>query len=181
MWHGLSPTEKKPWQAAAKSAKEEHLRVHPDYKYSPRKPGEKRKRQSRKTKQAPAFAADPGLFSFSPIPESAAFAHNDLDLLSPAETLPLADEVSVNFGDAFTAEVTRLVEPTTLLGMEIDDLVPVDYLHDSESLRHDRLEAEFGFDQDEIMPFEQFGEEAFAFRAGADGNATLPSIYSELY
>lgn len=54
-------------------------------------------------------------------------------------------------------------------------------LHDSESLRHDRLEAEFGADLGIDMPLELFGEEALAFRAGADGNATLPSIFSDVF
>jgi transcription factor SOX7/8/10/18 (SOX group E/F) len=91
------------------------------------------------------------------------------------------DNAPVDFGSAFAADVAQLVEPTTLLGLEMDDFVPVDYLHDSESLRHDRLEAEFEPDLEGSMPFDLFGEEAFAFRAGADGNATLPSIYSDLY
>ena len=63
----------------------------------------------------------------------------------------------------------------------MEDLAPIASLHDSESLRHDRLEAEFGADLEGIMPFDLFGEEAFAFRVGADGNATLPSIYADLY
>nr|AER26930.1 MAT1-2-1 mating-type protein [Calophoma clematidina] len=182
MWHGLSPAEKKPWQAAAKSAKEEHLRAYPDYKYSPRKPGEKKKRQSCKAKQAPAFAAELGLFDFPPVPEPTASAYNDLQSLNfISEAPPPVSEVSIDFGAAFAADVAQLVEPTTLLGLDMDDLAPIDHLHDAESLRHDRLEAEFGLYLDGTMPFELFGEEAFAFRAGADGNATLPSIYSDLY
>lgn len=182
MWHGLSPAEKKPWQAAAKSAKEEHLRVHPDYKYSPRKPGEKKKRQSRRPKQAPTFAADPSLFNSPPIPDLTAPTHNDIESATLAQLPPSAVyEIPIDFGATFAADVAQLMEPTTLLGMEMEDLVSVDYLHDSESLRHDRLEAEFGADLEGTMPFDLFGEEAFAFRAGADGNATLPSIYSDLY
>ncbi|KAF2625949.1 MAT1-2-1 mating-type protein, partial [Macroventuria anomochaeta] len=168
MWHSLSPTEKKPWQAAAKSAKEEHLRVHPDYKYSPRKPGEKKKRLSRKAKQAPGFAADSKLFKFSPVPELATLAYNDPQSVTLAEVPPPGvGEVPVDFGTAFAADVAQLMEPATLLGKEIKDLVPVDYLHDSESLRHDRLEAEFGADLDGTIPFDLFGEDAFTFRAGA--------------
>ncbi|KZM23310.1 uncharacterized protein EKO05_0004459 [Ascochyta rabiei] len=181
MWHDLSPAEKKPWQAAAKSAKAEHLRAHPDYKYCPRKPGEKKKRRSRKGKQVPTFAADPALFKFSLVPESTVYTHNNLEPLSLAEALPPVGELHVDFGAAFAADVAQMIEPTTLLGMDMDNLVPADYLHDAESLRHDRLEAEFGLNLEGTMPFELFGEEAFAFRAGADGNATLPSIYSDLY
>ncbi|XPS94698.1 Mating Type protein MAT1-2-1 [Ascochyta lentis] len=181
MWHDLSPAEKKPWQAAAKSAKAEHLRAHPDYKYCPRKPGEKKKRQSRKTKQAPTFAANPALFNLSPVPQSTEYAHSNLEPFNLTEASPLAGEMHTDFGATFAADLVQMMEPTTLLGMDTDNLVPADHLHDSESLRHDRLEAEFGLDLEGNMPFELFGEEAFAFRAGADGNATLPSIYSDLY
>nr|ANK36053.1 MAT1-2-1 [Didymella tanaceti]ANK36062.1 MAT1-2-1 [Didymella tanaceti]AOG62189.1 MAT1-2-1 mating type protein [Didymella tanaceti] len=182
IWHGLSPAEKRPWQAAAKSAKEEHLRAHPDYKYSPRKPGEKKKRQSRKSKQAPTFLADPNLFNFLPVPDLTPPSLDDVESIALAQLPPSSIYQSpIDFGAVFAADVAHLIEPATLLGMEMDDLVTVDYLHDSESLRHDRLETEFGTDLEGTMPFDLFGEEAFAFRAGADGNATLPSIYSDLY
>lgn len=182
MWQSLSPSDKKEWQAAAKSAKEAHLRAHPDYKYSPRKPGEKKKRQSRKAKQAPAFAADPSAFDITPVPELTALARNDhvFDSLAQVSTSAVC-EIPMDFGAALATDVAQLMEPTTLLGLNIDELTPVEFLHDSESLRHDRLEAEFGADLDGLMPFDLYGEEAFAFRAGADGDATLPSIYSDLY
>jgi hypothetical protein len=182
MWRNLSPAEKKPWQAAAELKKKEHLRVHPDYKYSPRKPGEKKKRRSRKPRQAPTFAADPSLFNFSPVPDLTSPPHDDLEPATIAQLPPsTVYERPTNFNATFVADVAQLMEPSTLLGLEMEDLVPVDYQHDSESLRHDRLEAEFGADLEGTMPFDLFGEEAFAFRAGADGNATLPSIYSDLY
>ncbi|KAF2034417.1 hypothetical protein EK21DRAFT_97541 [Setomelanomma holmii] len=47
---------------------------------------------------------------------------------------------------------------------------------DQNSPRPDATSIELGAD-----PFYEFGEEAFAFRAGADGNATLPSIYEHSY
>ena len=182
MWRSLSPAEKKKWQAEAKAAKEAHLQAHPDYKYSPRKPGEKKKRQSRKPKQAPTFATDPSLFSFSPIQDLTSPSHNDLESVTEVQ-LPTSTvfDTPIDFGATFAADVDQLMEPTTLLGLGMEDLVPVDYQHDSETLRHDRLEAEFVADLEGTMPFDLFGEEAFAFRAGADGNATLPWIYSDLY
>lgn len=181
IWHGLSPADKKPWQAAAKSAKDEHSRVHPDYKYSPRKPGEKKKRQSRKAKQAPAFAANPSLFDVSPVPEMTTAAHDDPQTTVLAEfTPPTVTEAPVDFGANFVADVAQLMDETTLLGLDMTALVPNEFLHDTESLRHNKLEAEFGDDFEGTMPFDLFGEEALAFRAGADGNATLPSIFSDL-
>lgn len=182
MWHGLSLAEKKPWQAAAKSAKEEHLRVHPDYKYSPRKPGEKKKRQSRKAKQAPTFTADPSLFEISPVSETTTTAHNIPQTIAVADNSPTkVCEAPIGFNATLSADTPQLMEPTALLGLDMHDLGSIDYLHDSETLRHDKLESEFGIDLEGTMPFDLFGEESFAFRAGADGNATLPSIYSDLY
>lgn len=182
IWRSLSAAERKPWQAQAEEAKKVHLREHPDYKYSPRKPGEKKKRQSRKPKQAPTFATDSSLFNFSPSEDLTSPSHNDIETATVFQ-LPTYKvfDMPINFGTTLTADAAQLIQPTTLLGLGMEDLIPVDYQHDSESLRHDRLEAEFGTDLEGTMPFDLFGEEAFAFRAGADGSVTLPSIYSDLY
>jgi hypothetical protein len=168
--------EKKPWQTQAEEAKKVHLREHPGYKYSPRKPGEKKKRQSRKSKRAPTSATDPSLFSFSPVQDLTSPSHNDL---GPATGVQLP--TSAVFDAPLDFGATFAMEPTTLLGLSMEDFVPIDYQHDFESLRHDRLEAEFGADLEGSTPVDLFGEDAFAFRAGADGNASLPSIYSDLY
>lgn len=182
MWHGLSPADKKYWQAAAKSAKEEHLRANPDYKYSPRKPGEKKKRQSRKAKQAPTFAADSSLFDISSVPEPTTLAHTDDQPMSLASLSQTAIyDAPIDFGTMLAADVAQLMTPPSQSNAQADNLIPAQYLHDAESIRHSRLEAELGADLEGIMPFDLFGEEAFAFRAGADGDATLPSFYSDLY
>ena len=39
---------------------------------------------------------------------------------------------------------------------------------------------QFGAGFDSFMLFDLFDEDAFAFRAGADGDAVLPSIFSDL-
>ena len=39
------------WKEKARIAKEEHNRMYPGYRYTPRKPGEKRRRQSRRLAQ----------------------------------------------------------------------------------------------------------------------------------
>ncbi|CAO2657665.1 Nn.00g037910.m01.CDS01 [Neocucurbitaria sp. VM-36] len=179
IWHNLSPAEKKPWQAAAKSAKEEHLRQHPDYKYTPRKPGEKKKRQSRKAKRAAAAAAAAGMEpftfqSFSDMKATSTPANSLIHTMS-ADTLPTSG------GNIFVNDAVQLTEPATHLSLLPQTSRPDASFHDSESLRHGRLENEFGVDFGITDPLEFFHEEAFAFRAGADGNATLPSIYSDAY
>lgn len=124
--------------AAAKMAKEEHARKHPDYKYSPRKPGEKKKRQSRKAKQAPTFAADPKLFDLSSVADTTSSAYNELQTAAVTQ-LPLPD--AIDFGATFAADVSQLLDPATLLDMNINDLAPVGYLHDSETLPQNNLET----------------------------------------
>jgi len=174
MWHSLPPAEKKQWQAAAKSAKEEHLRQHPDYRYSPRKPGEKKKRQSRKANRAVALGTE--FFNFQSFANTTTLAPDSY--LIPT-TIP--DNVTTSLGDIFDGDTAQPVESVTFLETDLQQPLPIDYTHDSESFRHDRLEAEFAADLGTNMPFYMYNEDAFAFRDGADGNATLPSIYSDAY
>nr|BAP25505.1 mating type protein 2 [Pseudopyrenochaeta lycopersici] len=171
IWHGFSPAEKKPWQTAAKSAKEEHLRQHPDYRYSPRKPGEKKKRQSRKAKRATIAAGKTDVPSLQFDSDMTTTALNIHHFSSTS-----ADSFIINAGDTFVDDIAQLAKLSEGTLPQISD-----YPHDSESLRHDRLNAEFASNLGTNIPFELFGEEAFAFRAGADGNATLPSIYSDIF
>lgn len=44
----MSREERQPWYDLARQEKEEHERMYPDYRYSPRKPSEKQKRMSKK-------------------------------------------------------------------------------------------------------------------------------------
>jgi transcription factor SOX7/8/10/18 (SOX group E/F) len=181
MWRGLSPAEKKKWQAEAKAAKEAHSRAHPDYKYSPRKPGEKKKRQSRKAKQAPTFAANPGAFDISSVPVPTTLAPVASQSITPAQ-LPATTTVydtPIDFGAMFAADVAQFMTLSSPMGTHVGNPLPANYLHDAEGIRHRRLEAEFGAGLDGIVPFNFFDEDTSAFRAGADGNATLPSIYSD--
>lgn len=95
------------------------------------------------------------------------------------------DNAFVNASQADTVGVENghlhLTDPVFFFGLDQESFAVDGQLHDAESLRHDRLQAEFGIEFDTSMSFDSFGEESFAFRAGADGNATLPSIYSDGY
>lgn len=177
LWRALSPADKKPWQLAAASAKEEHLRQNPDYKYSPRKPGEKKKRQSRKAKRAANNVNNTNFVDFQ-LP---------LNMTMPAtghvfELVPAEEPVSFNIGNVSFNDVTPIADPFDIMGYLPEDSMPTEVaLHDAESFRHDRLAAEFGNALDMDGSFSWVGDEAFAFRAGADGNATLPSLYNDTY
>jgi hypothetical protein len=173
IWRNLTPDEKMPYQVAAQSAKEEHMRLHPDYKYNPRRPGEKKKRQSRKAKQAAEQAAmEEQAFDFSSPPEmTPATIGTRIGLMTASEANNTSED---NFLDGDFASLTN---QATFFGLEQDVLA----LHDSESLRHDRLQAEVGPELDANILFDMFGEEHYAFRAGADGNATLTSVYHDGY
>ncbi|KAF2867182.1 mating-type protein MAT alpha 1-domain-containing protein [Massariosphaeria phaeospora] len=72
-WKVLPAAEKDRYRAMAKHAKEEHQRRFPDYKYNPRRPGEKKKRQSRKATPGTAtFTAPAEVFDFNSFPEAVA-------------------------------------------------------------------------------------------------------------
>nr|QBK47380.1 MAT1-2 [Neocamarosporium betae]QBK47381.1 MAT1-2 [Neocamarosporium betae] len=176
LWRELTPEGKKPWQAAAQSAKEEHLRQHPDYKYSPRKPGEKKKRQSRKAKRAASATTGSEVLNFK--------LASDTTKLAPAPSVEHATAMSTVVGDGgstFLNDLTQFSGPTDFLDMYSQGQMPADLIHDAESFRHNDLAAEFsaGFDVD--LSLALLDDEAFAFRDGADGNATLPSIFTDIY
>jgi hypothetical protein len=176
IWRSLTPEGKKPWQAAAQSAKEEHLRQHPDYKYTPRKPGEKKKRQSRKSKRASAAATVPEVLNFQLTP--------NIPSTSPSSTyepaLPVED-IAADVGNAFTDDLAQLFEPANVFDMFAQDPISADFTYDSESFRHGRLDEEFGMDFDMNANFALLDDEAFAFRDGADGNAILPAFFQDTY
>lgn len=78
-------------------------------------------------------------------------------------------------------DTEQLAELSNILSMGLAELPPIEISSAAECLRHQRLEAEFGVDFQTNIPFDLFDGEPFAFRAGADGNATLPSFYSDMY
>lgn len=164
IWRSYSKEQKEFWRVLAANGAAEHKRLNPNYKYQPRKAGEKKKRQSRKAKEAAAAAAAASeTFTVASVPDTMISAHDpSLALTGPA-----------NIDNTF--------DSTAFLGLQQEGLALHDQLHDTESLRHDRLHAEFDSALGMNMPFDLFGDEAFAFRAGADGSATLPSIYSDRY
>nr|BAA75903.1 MAT2 [Alternaria alternata] len=176
IWRSLTPEGKKPWQAAAQSAKEEHLRQHPDYKYTPRKPGEKKKRQSRKVKRASAAATVPEVLNFQLTP--------NIPSTSPSSTyepaLPVQD-IAADVGNAFTDDLAQVFEPANVFDIFAQDSTSADFTYDSESFRHSRLDEEFGMDFDMNANFALLDDEAFAFRDGADGNAILPAFFQDTY
>lgn len=176
IWRELTPAQKKPWQAAAKAAKEEHLRLHPDYKYSPRKPGEKKKRQSRKAKQAANVMNGTATLDFALVPEIAMTANET------NSTFTNTTEIDFNnFDNDFANNVSDFMDPASFMTIEPQGYLLEDQVHNTESVRHDRLQAEMDTELGVNLSYDIFNDEAFAFRAGADGNATLPSIYSDSY
>lgn len=144
--------------------------MNPDYKYRPRKAGEKKKRVSRKAREAAAAAAA----------GTEAFNIAQASLVSNTE-VTAASSVTIDINNGFANDIVQAMDSTALFGLQQQGLAFNDQSHDAESLRHDRLHAEFDTTFDLNMPLGQFEGDAFAFRAGADNNATLPSIYSDRY
>jgi hypothetical protein len=185
IWRNLTPKQKKHWQDAAQVAKEEHKRMHPDYKYSPRKPGEKKKRQSRKAKQAAAVATTAAGTPGTTISEittavgadvtvaptvTAAVELQPFDFNSPLDSVAFdnASLLEVDFGRNYTDVNNTIVNDFG----ELTVSSPVEQEMISEYLRQGHLYNEF--DGDSLMndPFDMTVGDHFAL--GADVNATLP-------
>ncbi|KAK7188723.1 hypothetical protein DPSP01_005624 [Paraphaeosphaeria sporulosa] len=174
-WKKLSPAEKDEWRARAKDAKEEHHRMYPDYKYAPRKPGQKKKRQSRKAAQAAMAATVPANITLQ----------GEIHLPSPMDVSTMDFTQVDNFGTA--SDDIALIIHDSLSGGAVQPVEAGDAssrqeppFHDNEIARQDMLDIElgssFGFGSLDL-----FGDEAFAFRDGADASATLPSFSSEMF
>jgi transcription factor SOX7/8/10/18 (SOX group E/F) len=151
------------------------LRQYPDYKYSPRKPGEKKKRQSRKAKRTSAVATVPEVLNFQ--------LTTNIATSSPSSTYETAlpvNDIIADVGNAFTDDFAQLFEPANMLDMFTQDSVSTN-LHDSESFRHGRLDDEFGFNFGMDASFALLDDDAFAFRDGADADAFLPGLFQDTY
>ncbi|XP_014561193.1 hypothetical protein COCVIDRAFT_33898 [Bipolaris victoriae FI3] len=176
IWHNLSPEAKKPWQDAAKSAKEEHLRQHPNYKYTPRKPGEKKKRQSRKSKRAAATTTAPEVIQFQLSPNLIPTAPEVTDE-PPLAANPVAATGDTacpeNVSNRFNLNVFPEIYPQAPMA--------ADFFYNAESIRHGLLDTEFDIDFNMDTTFALFDDEMLAFRDGAEGDATLPSLFQDTY
>ncbi|KAF1966918.1 hypothetical protein BU23DRAFT_485163 [Bimuria novae-zelandiae CBS 107.79] len=158
-WKNLSEAKKDHWRARAKAAKEEHRRTYPEYKYNPRKPGEKKKRQSRKTARAAMAAAS--LPDTAPSPDAAYYPFGHIDTTT---------------SNAIMDNIMSYIQPAEAFN---ENEVPPQGLnldgpfHDSESFRHAELDNQLNsFGSRLLYP----GDEIVAMRYGADATVTLPSF-----
>jgi hypothetical protein len=81
----------------------------------------------------------------------------------------------------FTTGLEQFTGPLSFFGLDRAGLAIDSEHHDVESLRQDRLGFELEAALTANNAFEQVFGDVTAFRAGADGNATLPSITSDDY
>nr|Q9P445.1 RecName: Full=Mating-type protein MAT-2 [Bipolaris sorokiniana]AAF87724.1 DNA binding protein MAT-2 [Bipolaris sorokiniana] len=176
IWHNLSPEAKRPWQDAAQSAKEEHLRQHPNYKYTPRKPGEKKKRQSRKSKRAAATTTAPEVLQFQLSPNLIPTVPEVTD--QPPLT---ANPVAATGDSPCPEDVLNYFDPNIFPEIYPQAPMAADFFYNAESIRHGLLDAEFDIDFNMDTTFALFDDEMLAFRDGADGDATLPSSFQDTY
>jgi transcription factor SOX7/8/10/18 (SOX group E/F) len=156
------------WEDKAVAARAEHKRMYPNYRYAPRKAGEKKKRQSRKAKHAAAATA----------------RQQSLDITQSSGTPTMTFEDNFVFEDASgldnttTSQASMTNDWAPMVNSPFSTSPAVDGLH-AETLRHERLQVEVGTELGFADSFGLFGDDIFAFRDGADGSATLPSIFSE--
>ncbi|KAF2271659.1 uncharacterized protein EI97DRAFT_387400 [Westerdykella ornata] len=195
-WKTLPADEKDMWQAKALKAKEAHQRLYPDYKYSPRKPGEKKKRQSRKRAKTAArsstnsvspastSSASPQLdiFDFNSFPELVPLAADTAPTSSAAET---ASGVTSDLSNIFSFDPPQLDFTIDAPEMSLQATNPFPTIQAplaaedvffAETLRQEQLDLEFGplFDLDSFL---NTGDN-LAFRATAGENTMLPDFFS---
>jgi hypothetical protein len=98
-WKVIPQVEKDIWTTKARQAKALHALLYPNYKYEPRKPGQKKKRQSRKAKEtvASAYAAGATVAS-SPATSSDQGLHEDFGLSE--FTGPMTSSDNLDFGSS---------------------------------------------------------------------------------
>nr|ADM21339.1 HMG DNA binding protein [Pyrenophora teres f. teres] len=175
LWHDLTPEEKKPWKDAAQSAKEEHMRQHPNYKYSPRKPGQKKKRQSRKTMGAAApttTTQEAGKLQSASNMTAASTFVGTLALTGEGALDGVGNAPIGNFYDFFASEHA--------LEQASQELVTENF-RNSETMRRAQLEQEFGeFNFEELLAmFEE--QQGLVFRDGAEDDGTFPTFFDDTY
>nr|AML61200.1 mating type protein MAT-2 [Curvularia lunata] len=175
IWHNLSDEAKQPWKDAAQSAKEEHSRIHPDYKYSPRKPGEKKKRQSRKASKRAAAMAEQVL-QFQILPDLFASTPEGSDQSLIATNTVAADESNTIHGD-----VLEFADVAGTQDFYSQDPMAMNPFYDAEAIRQGLLEAEFGAMFNLDMPFTEIDDGLLSFHDGATEDAALPAVLQDLY
>ncbi|KAJ4358529.1 uncharacterized protein N0V89_003113 [Didymosphaeria variabile] len=174
-WKNLPAAQKDEWRARAKDAKEEHQRMYPDYKYSPRKPGQKKKRQSRKAARAAMTATAPA--HITPSGEIHSASQSDISPVSvgfDVDTFAASENILDNINDTLFGGSVQM--------SEVDDAPSQQgpLFHDNETARHNMLEVELDPDFD-FDPYDFLGDEGYAFRDGADASITLPCFTSEMF
>ncbi|KAF2176177.1 hypothetical protein K469DRAFT_700290 [Zopfia rhizophila CBS 207.26] len=172
-WKNLTGEERAYWKAEAIKTKEEHQRLHPDYKYSPRKPGQKKKRQSRKAIQAAVSTSFPEASmltsNFNPVSEASIkasissapatdfrleiFDFNSFpgtSMLTP-DTNPTSEAAAnvftTHIGNALPSDAAWVAETMGLQSLESQEPLPpmsATGFYDAEARRQSCLEAEFG-------------------------------------
>nr|AAD33451.1 mating type protein MAT-2 [Curvularia ellisii] len=175
IWHNLSDEAKQPWRDAAQSAKEEHLRLHPDYKYTPRKPGEKKKRQSRKVSKRAASVAEQVLqFQISP----------DLLMFTPEgsdQSLLTTNTTGAGEGDTISEDVLQFANATGTQEVYSEAPMATNLFYDAEAIRQGLLEAEFGSMFNFDIPFTEIDDGLLSFHDGAIGDVALPAVLQNMY
>jgi hypothetical protein len=204
-WKNLDKAGKAYWDEQYQLELINHERKYPGYKYQPRKPGQKKRRQSRKAMQAAATA--------DATATAAAFEAEILDFDSPMDssttssnpTLTVEDGTqdvsSANIDNTFnTWTLISDLNPTAQNGTStnIEDTFPThgsqlgdiffpaidffepmsaEFLHGAEMFRQHRLEAEFG-----SPPATDLDAEAtLIFRESADEDAALLSFWDPVF
>ncbi|KAF1961078.1 hypothetical protein CC80DRAFT_402450 [Byssothecium circinans] len=177
--HQMSLEEKNTWRKAAADAKAEHRRMYPNYKYAPRKPGQKKKRQSRKSTQSAAVTSPAQTATAMPtIVDFNSFLNSTPSMSTTGTDLTTAaDAIATNINSTLPTGVTSLAETNSNDGHDESQMAFAFEFQDLEFGRHDLLEGQFGA----TFGPDIFNDETFAFRDDADRTVTMPSPYTDTY
>jgi hypothetical protein len=194
-WKNLDASEQAYWDEQYRLELINHDRKYPGYRYQPRKPGQKKKRQSRKAMRAAATADastttavfEAEMINFnSPTNSSTTTSHP----ISTAEDV-FQDVSFANINKTYntltmTHEPNPITEDGTIGDSQLGEIFPVmeflepmsaEFLHGAEMFRQQRLEAEFG----SPLTTDLDTEAALGFRDGADKDATLLNFWDPVF
>lgn len=92
-----------------------------------------------------------------------------------------ANPVTANGNNACPEDVSNCFDPNVFPEIYPEAPMAADFFYNAESIRHSLLDTEFDIDFNMDTTFALFDDEMLAFRDGADGDATLPSLFEDTY
>jgi hypothetical protein len=98
------------------------------------------------------------------------------------KSLPVANAVVAGLGNTTSETISQYSDLNVFSEIYSHEApIAADLFYDAESIRHSLLDTEFAIDFNIDTTFALFNDEMLAFRDGADGDATPPSLFQDTY